>query len=57
MHPIPPVPPSALVGIEATGVVSGKSEAMGSEELKRVIVFVWFKKRSVCGCGRVVGML
>ena len=57
MHPVPPLPPSALTGIEAMGVVSGKSEAMGSEEAKRVIVFVWFKKRGVCGCGWIVGML
>ena len=57
MHPVPPLPPSALTGIEAMGVVLGKSEAMGSEEAKRVIVFVWFKKRGVCGCGWIVGML
>jgi hypothetical protein len=41
------------------GVIPGTSEAMAmdSEESKWSIVFVWFKKRSVCGCGQVVGML
>jgi hypothetical protein len=56
-HPAPEEPLSALAGIEAMGVISGTSEAMDSEESKWSIVFVWFKKRGVFGCGRVVGML
>lgn len=57
MHCPPPVPLSALAGIEAMGVIPGTSEAMESEESIWSIVFVWFKKRGVFGCGQVVGML
>lgn len=57
MHCPPPVPLSALAGIEAMGVIPGTSEAMESEESIWSIVFVWFKKRGVFGCVQVVGML
>jgi hypothetical protein len=57
MHPTPlPEEPSALTGIEAMGVISGTSEAMAmdSEDSKLSILFVWFKKGGMCGCGVVV---
>jgi hypothetical protein len=59
MHPPPEVLLSVLAGIEPMGVISGTSEtlAVDSEESKWSIVFVWFKKRGLFGCGRVVGML
>ena len=60
MHPAPPSPvPSVSAGIEPMVVIPGTSEAMAmdSEDSKCSIVFMWFKKKGVCGCGQVVGLL